>query len=383
MTRRWIWIGVTLRLMVAFWNGYYGPSFGAGGDAAGFHDIAVSFAESFAVDAFHLGVLYGYVLGAVYAVTVPSLFWGGVLSCIAWWASARLLLRIMRLLAIRPRQRSVAMMIYALLPSAILWTGVTMREPYQLLLVNLAVYASLRIYLHRSTRHWLHLLFAIVLGGLLQPGLLLFGVLMLGATAIWLLLRRRRGIPMAKLLWVAPTAVAIFTYGYSVFGTTYNFGLDGGIATAIESYQRGALNIDARTHYRTDVTINGWLGLVSFVPVAVFQYLFEPMPWRVTSLVDVPPLAENLLRAWLLWRVVGAVRRLPTLHRRPVLLVALAYAALEAFFAVGTVTWGTAIRHHIPSMGLLVAAAFARPPARRRRTAVPPPPVPSAVRAAA
>jgi hypothetical protein len=381
MTRFWIWIGVALRLGVAFWNGFYGPSFGAGGDAVGFHDIGVNFAETLSANPFHLGALYGYALGVVYFLTIPSLFWGGVLSCIAWWASARLLLRIMRLLALRPRQRSAAMMIYALLPSAVLWTGVTMREPYQLLLVNLAVLASLRIYLQRSMRHWLYLVTAIVLGGLLQPGLLLFGVLMLAATAFWLLLRKRRGIPVAKLLWVAPVAAVILVYGYSVFGSTYNFGLEGGLASAVESYQRGALTVDARTHYKEDVSIDGILGLLLFVPVAVFQYLFEPMPWRISALVDIPPLVENILRAWLLWRVVGALRRLPKPNRRPVMLVALAYAALEAFFAVGTVAWGTAIRHHIPSMGLLLAAAFSLPKARRRRVATPPPqssPVPAA-----
>jgi hypothetical protein len=35
------------------------------------------------------------------------------------------------------------------------------------------------------------------------------------------------------------------------------------------------------------------------------------------------------------------------------------YFILELIWSMGTVNWGTALRHHIPSFGLLVIAAFA------------------------
>ena len=383
MTRRLIYVGLALRLMVAFWNAYFGPSFGAAGDAAEFHVMAVEFSRNLETDRFIYGLIYSYALGTIYYLTTPSLFLGGVMAALAWFASARVLVRMMRMLAFDRRQQSGVMLVYVLLPSSIMWTGVTMREPYQLLFVNLAVYSSLRIYLHRSLRHWFVLVLSGVLGGLLQPGLFAYAVLLLAGTAIWLLLRQRRGLPIGKLLWVAPVAVAVLVYGYSAFANLFTFDFEAGLINAIQAYQQGGLSIEARTHYKDSVSIDGWLGLIVFLPVALFQYLFEPMPWRVSSLVDIPPLFENVLRAFLLWWTVKGLRRLPRHRHRPVLLVFLAYLALEMMFAVGTVNWGTAARHHLPSIGLLLIAAYALPRRRRRRTSTPHQPMPVGASAAA
>jgi hypothetical protein len=42
-----------------------------------------------------------------------------------------------------------------------------------------------------------------------------------------------------------------------------------------------------------------------------------------------------------------------------VLFVFLSYLVIETIWSLGTVNWGTAIRHHLPSIGLLVVVAFA------------------------
>ena len=142
----------------------------------------------------HLGLLYAWGLGVLYRLTYPSLFLGGVFSAVAWLASAYVLAHIMRLLEFRGPQRILVMCVYALYPSSILLTGVTLREAYQLLAVNLAVYASLRIYLHGSMRYWLLLVAAVLFGGVLQAGILAFGGFIVAATTAWLLVKKRRRI---------------------------------------------------------------------------------------------------------------------------------------------------------------------------------------------
>jgi hypothetical protein len=374
MARQLLWFGFLLRVVIAFWNGFYGPSFGADGDAPGFHEIAAEYAAAgLQTDRYVFGLLYSYALGVIYYFTFSSLFWGGLLSAFAWLASAHLLIRTMRLVSFTRHQQRMVILIYALLPSSIMWTGVTLREAYQMLFVNLAVYSSLRIYMTKSVRHWLWLVAAGVAGGLLQPGLMAFGVLLLAGTALSLLMRRRHGIPIGKLLWVAPLALGIVAYGYSTFADFISTRFEEGLIRAIEGYQQGGLSIEARTHYKDSVSIDGWSGLLVFVPVSLFQYLFEPMPWRISSVIDILPLIENLLRAFLIWRAWWALRRLPTAARRPVLLVFLAYLSLETLFALGTVNWGTSARHHLPGMGLLLVSAFALPRRRRRLATVPPP----------
>ena len=89
------------------------------------------------------------------------------------------------------------------------------------------------------------------------------------------------------------------------------------------------------------------------------------MPWRPLLLIDIPTVFENL-------RPRGAARiaRLVALmvmrssRRAPVALIFVCYLALELLFSVGTVNWGTAARHHVPSIGLLVVCGFARRPRR-------------------
>jgi|TARA_B100000929_G_C15134270_1_gene292335 hypothetical protein len=82
------------------------------------------------LDEFVIGRFYSYVLGFFYFLTDDSLFFGSFLSVLAWLASAFTLAKIMRLLSIDKSNQSKAMLIYALLPSSILYTSVTLREVY-------------------------------------------------------------------------------------------------------------------------------------------------------------------------------------------------------------------------------------------------------------
>jgi hypothetical protein len=366
-----MWLGLLLRVIVAFLNAYYGPTVGATGDATGFHDVAVEFSQTLRPNQIHLGLLYAWGLGVLYRLTFPSLFLGGVFSAVAWLASAYVLVHIMRLLEFRGPQRILVMCVYALYPSSILLTGVTLREAYQLLAVNLVVYASLRIYLHGNMRYWFLLVAAVLFGGLLQAGILAFGGFVVAATTAWLVMKKRRRIGPTRVALAVPFGVLIIWLGVLLFERAYDYRLEGGIASAIETYQRGGLSIAARTHYKTDVNINGTGDLVEFVLAGLFQYLFEPMPWRPLLLIDIPTVFENLLRAVLLGCALVALLVMRSSRRASVALIFVCYLALELLFSVGTVNWGTAARHHVPSIGLLVVCAFARRPRRQDEWAEP------------
>jgi len=96
-----------------------------------------------------------------------------------------------------------------------------------------------------------------------------------------------------------------------------------------------------------------------FVPVGLFKYLFEPMPWRIKNMFDIFVMLENILRAWLLWRAWIWFRSVSVQGKWPVLIVFISCLLLEVLWSLGTVNWGNAVRHHIPSTGLLLIVAFA------------------------
>ena len=357
---RLLFIGFALRLFVAIWNGFFGPSFGADLDALSFHMEAVEYALNPTLDEFRIGWIYTNFLGLFYYVTTDSLFLGSLLSCIAWFVSALVLLSCLRILSVERSVQIKVMLVFALLPTSIMYTAITIREPYQLLFVNLAIYAVLKIYLHKAVRHWFTLIFAIAGAGSLHGGLLAFGILLFAGTLLLVSLRGKKGISWAKFVLIGAAAAVVLWYGFSYFGNI-SYSLDDGLGSAIDVYQQGLLSVDARTHYKSEVAVSGLGDFLFFVPVSLFQYLFEPFPWHVSAASDIVVLLENILRGWLIWKALMALRAATVPQRRMLLFIMLAYLMMETIWSIGTINWGTSVRHHIPAWGLLLLAAYAFP----------------------
>ena len=364
-------LGFFLRLGNAFSNGFFGPSYGADDDSLGFHLAAIYFSQNLVFDVFMLSNIYAYILGIFYFITTDHLFLGSALSAFGWLASAFILLRIMRILSFKMSSQWMVMLIYALIPSSLMYTSVTLREPFQLLFSNLAIYAALKIYFHRSNAHWYVLILAALGMGILHGALLVCAIFIIVGTLFLLTTRNRKGISFTKVVLISPIVILCLFYGFSLFETfSYGDRLEDGLSLAIQTYQEGTMEAEQRAGYRTDIEINGLGGLILSLPSFLFQYLFEPMPWKISSIVDVVVLLENLLRFWLIWNVlkylVGSYLKKPRfvarnyfVNERFIFFIFLSYLITETLWSLGTSNWGTASRHHLPSLGLLLVASFA------------------------
>ena len=369
-----LWLGFLLRLGIAFYNGFIGPTYGSSDDALGFHFMAADFSQNLVIDVFFITHIYAYILGFFYFITTDSLFLGSALSALGWLASAFILLRIMRILSFNMSDQWRVMLIYVLLPTSLMYTSVTLREPFQLLFVNLALYAALKIYFHRSNAHWLVLFIAVVGMGSLHGALLAFGIFIIAGTLFLLTSRNRKGISFTKFILVTPIVILCLFYGFELFMSLTSYGerLDDGLGVAVQVYQEGTLSdaYDARANYRTEVIeTNGLGGFILSLPYFLIQYLFEPMPWKISSIIDVVALLENMLRLWLIWNtlkyLVGTYLNKPMFvahnafgNRRFYLFIFVSYLLIESLWSLGTSNWGTASRHHVPSLGLLLIVGF-------------------------
>lgn len=349
-------IGFLLRLFIAIWNGFFGPSYGADLDALSFHLGAVQNAASPMPDDIAIGHAYIDFLGLFYYLTIDSLFLGSLLSCIAWLASALLLASCLRILLVERNVQVKALLLYGLLPSSIVFTSITLRESYQLLFVNLAIYAALRIYLHKRTRHWFTLLIAIAGAASLHGALLAFGILLLAETLL-LVSWRGRKIPWSKIIVMGSLAIAVLLYGLTLF-QTIAYALDDGLVSSYELYQNNLTTIDARTNYKTAANSSDFEGVLLFGSVGFIQYLFEPFPWHMTSAIDIVALLENIMRGWLILLAWKAVRIASGQKRRVLLFIVISYLLIEVIWSAGTINWGTSIRHHLPAFGMLLLAAY-------------------------
>lgn len=347
-----IWAGLGLRLVVAIWNSFFGPSFGAGPDALGFHQGAVAYARGEDHFYFYLANIYMYILGIVYGLTVESLFLGSWLSCVAWMASAGVLYKMMTMLGVDSRNQFLAMLVYCALPSSILVTSVTLREAYQLLAVNLAVYSALKISVDDSQTYWTLLLAAVAALGLLHGALLAGGALTLVLTGFAELRKRTRSIAWVT---VVLAVVALLAYASLLPLLRNVLNIQSGMLEALQARQDSWQQV-ARAHYSVGVHISSAFDLMTFVPSALFHYWFQPLPWNVQSIADVALLMENILRAWLLGVAIAAYFSLPASNKFPLVMTLLILIGIETLWALGTINWGTAARHHVPTLGLLVLA---------------------------
>ena len=365
----WIWAGFFLRLANSINNGFFGPSIGADADAFWFHMAAVDTSRDLLFEEFVTGHIYSYLLGYFYYFTTDSLFLGSALSVLGWLLSAFILVRIMQILSFDTSSQKTAMLVYVFLPSSVMYTSITLREPFELLFVNLAIYSALKIYCHKSAIHWLILGVAVTCMGALHGALLASAIFILVGTLFLLTYRNRKGISLVKFLFVAPLIGLSLYYGTLLF-LNISYELEDGLVTAVVDYQQAVIEYEGRAIYRTEVSINGAGDLLLSMPVFLLQYLFEPMPWRMSSLLDVVALLENVLRAWLIWNVLKYFRVIsnknPKIiehklfgHGRLIFFIFLSFLVMESIWSTGTSNWGNSLRHHVPSLGMLLVTGFA------------------------
>ena len=107
------------------------------------------------------------------------------LSVLGWLLSAFILVRIMRILSFDISSQKKVMLAYVFLPSAVMYTSITLREPFELLFINLAIYAALKIYCHKSAIHWLILGVAVTRMGALHGALLASAIFILIGTTVY------------------------------------------------------------------------------------------------------------------------------------------------------------------------------------------------------
>lgn len=359
-----IWIGLIVRIAVAIWNSFFGPSLGADLDAHTFHIKASEISKNLTFDHLGIGWIYVQFLGLFYFFIADSLFIGCLLSCITWFFSAYILLGSMQLLSISRSAQSKALLIYSLLPSSILFTAVTLREPFQLFFINLQVYALLKIFFHASNRYWMLLIIAAVGASILHGALFAFS-LVLVMLAVIIGITIKLNFSKIGITFLCTFSLIFFISISSIFGELTTYRLESGIGKAIQLFNEKSLLIDARTRYKSDVTIESIWDLGLFTIISIFQYVFEPFPWKISSVQDFFCAIEGVLRGYLIFKASSIILRHRDTNQKFLFLILFLYFTLTAIFAIGSTNWGTAARHHVPSLGLLLLASYGTTESRK------------------
>ena len=173
------------------------------------------------------------------------------------------------------------------------------------------------------------------------------------------------------LLGIPLIAIASF-FGYYIIinsSTSITDFFDNGFFEAFVNFQRGAVGAIGRITGRAQYTFlfptidNIFDFLFIFLPKNFLKYFLEPIPLlRSISFIDFYLVLENCIRFILLLfcfkNFILLSKNTRSNTRFIFLFIFISYVCLEAMWSVGTINWGTASRHHIPSYGLLAILAF-------------------------
>lgn len=354
-----IHFGFIIRLIIALWNGFLGPSFGAEGDALNFHNVALDILKNNKDFIFSFGWVYSYFLSYIYNLSLESLFIGSLISCFAWLISAYFLSKIINMLEVTEKNKIKIFLFYSLMPSSIFYTSVTLREVYQLLFINMSVFYIISNTIKFNFVKIIKLFVSLVFLSVLHSALIAVALYFILAL-IWIQSSKTKSYLSLNFLIGAFILIISSQYLLNII-STLSYKLDDGLSVAIQIYQEGALATEARAHYKDNVEINGFFSLIYFIPINFFQYLFEPMPWRISAPIDLISLIENIIRLYLIMYAFNSIIKFnsKSYKYKKVLFIFFSYLIIELIWSLGTTNWGTAMRHHIPSLGLLLITAYA------------------------
>jgi hypothetical protein len=350
-----IWVAILLRLAYAFWNGFYGPAPGADGDALEFYDSANLIALGVIDYDWGIGQnFYINFLGLAFYLFGSSVFLASLISVVAWSLSALLLFKSLKIL--RPEESHVwPLSVYSVLPFEIIYSSIQLREPFQLLFVNCIAFGAIKILKQRAKWGWVFLLIGCLGAGSLHGTLAAFaGITFLAIIAFPILTRGSR----LNFLQIVVSTILIglvFAYGLTLF-STFSYNLSGGTTDALKTYQEGSLRTEARANYKLGATDGSFFQVTIDLFFGLLQYFGEPFPWKIEGLADIFLTFENCLRFYFIIYCLKQLRNKVGHDRSLMVFFISLYLIVEGIWSIGTVNWGTASRHHLPSFGLLLIA---------------------------
>jgi hypothetical protein len=189
---------------------------------------------------------------------------------------------------------------------------------------------------------------------LLHQGLRRYAVYLVVFSIYWSIFGRKKNVRWARNLrflfaGMLVVCVIIITQKIGWFMTIEKaLEAAAGLRQALLAYE------DVRTVYSFMLDTSSVLGIVTTVPMVFVQYMFAPFPWQVENVKDICILLESILRFILLFFAVSSWRRSSGEVRSCYSFLLIAVLGMELVWALGTVNWGTAARHHIPSYGVIV-----------------------------
>ena len=335
---------------------------GSEADASRFLRQATFYASVSQLPEYHGGAsVYVGFLSIIFSAFGPSKFAALALNAFAVSLTLLAVCNLRAKLAGEGRVGPGFVLLFGLLPSALLFRSAILREAWEGLFFSLAVLFLCQISIRASVRSLAFFLVFGLLGAALHSALAIF---LVSAGPIVAIVRALtgEGSALRRAILVIGSALLVLPIGamgaltavrdnrVEKFSTTLISEGGGEALGGLQGDGRGG----ATYAHAPGMTGNPLLR----IPAGLIYYWLAPFPWQFRSGIDLLAFLENLLRVALFVSAIFGCKRIErTARAGPMTAIACVFV-LELIWSAGTSNWGTALRHHIPAFGVLCAVGW-------------------------
>ncbi len=351
--------GIVLRILFAYFNAFHGPLLGADADAIRFHNYAIAVSEG--TKNFNMGVgwIYASILGLIYKYSFDSMFFGSLFSILAWLISAIILVKSFKILKIENLFGKLILTLYSLWPSVLIFSSVTLREPFQLLFFNLAIFSFLKIFIESKAKYsFLFFLSLILLSYLHKVFVIYSGIFVLFYFLFYLNLLGKQKIIILLSIFFLIVFVIYLNFGQILEYFYSKVPLDQKHFFEIVETHINNMTKSRATYQVENIIIFNYEDFLNYILTSTKNYFLQPTPINQELFIDFMLYCENLLRLTIILFILIKLLNVNMNNYRVYLALFIVLFSSEIGWALGTNNWGTAVRHHIPSFGLLFVLAF-------------------------
>ena len=324
---------------------------GQGYDDKRFYLEAVQVARGYKELNFDIGLIYVTLLGLIFRYTVESYFLGSALSILAWFFSAVIFKKNLEFFRIKLSTINLALFFYILLPSSIIYSSLILRESYQLLFMNLLFYSFFKITMKNNLKYSLLLIISLLVISYLHKVFIIFSFIFIFIFSLILLKKS------TKFLFRFKYFDTLFLFIVFILISAGYFQISNFILEKI-TYHVNNLTLSRSNYQDNNLELLSNFDFFLYLFKSFYNYFFEPTITRVENYFDFLLFLENVLRVIFLFISLINIIKFKARNYKYLLTIFLFYILMETFWALGTNNYGTAVRHHMPQMGLLLLSAF-------------------------
>jgi hypothetical protein len=335
-----------------------------GGDAWGLHLAGLDVANWENINFFsQTKIPYISLLAYTYKYIYPSYLIGASISLFFYFLSLLYFIKILNLIEIKQKNILILLIFFCFLPTIIIYTSATIREPIQLFLTNIMIFYVLKIHLTsrviKTVKYFFILIFFTFMYYLTHRIGPIFGFIniIIGIFLIVLKINVKKVYLLSFILLI----ILIFSLSFlfvEFFAKNYSFEqFQQGYIKAIEIYQNGLYLSSplSRANYFELHNFESIADIMIFLLTAFIKYNFEPL-FSLNKFIikDSVLIFENILRLFFYMMILFFIFLRKLSKNTHFIIIFSVFILNELIWSVGTNNWGTASRHHIPSIGLML-----------------------------